>query len=287
MDDGNPSIWKQIVKSIGNKKKNSEEVIEAEIISMVNEGHEQGVILASEAEMIHNIFEFGEKEAKDIMTHRNQMVVLDAQMSYHDAVLFMVDNNRSRYPVFDGDIDHIIGVVHIKDAFAFSQKNEIFRSSLKDIQGLIREVDFVPETTNVHELFKTMQKEKSHMIIVIDEYGQTSGLVAMEDILEEIVGNIEDEHDMETNLIMQDSEEHYVMDGLTPFEEVVDTLSLPVEEDAFDTLNGLLISLLDRIPSEEESLPVVSAYGYEFKIGKVEGKIIREVSVTKKLAVET
>ena len=193
---GRTNIFKKIINFL-NPSSHEEDVTEEEIISMVNEGHEQGVLRASEAEMINNIFEFGDKEAKDIMTHRKNLIAIDGELSNNDAVPFIIDNSKSRYPVYLDDIDNVIGVLHIKDAFAFAQKNEVFRSSIKDIPGLIREVDFVPETLNIHTLFKMMQAKKSHMVIVVDEYGQTSGAVAMEDILEEIVGNIEDEHDEE------------------------------------------------------------------------------------------
>lgn len=257
-----------------------EDVTEEEIISMVKEGHEQGVLESSEAEMIHNIFEFDEKEAKDIMTHRRQMVMLDGNLSYTDAVGLIIESGRSRYPVYEEDSDTIIGVLHIKDAFKFSQRNEVFRTSIKDIPGLLREVEFVPETMKINALFNMMQKEKSHMVIVVDEYGQTSGLVAMEDILEEIVGNIEDEHDEDSQQIEQESEGCYRIDGLTDLEEVVDLLKIPVEEDSFDTLNGFLISLLEKIPNDGEC-PVIHAFGYVFEVQKVEDKIIREVLIHK------
>ena len=257
-----------------------DDVTEEEIKSMVKEGHEQGVLLASEAEMIHNIFEFDDKEAKDIMTHRMNMTALDGELSFVDAVSFMIENSKSRYPVYLEEIDNIIGVLHIKDAFAFVQKNELFRTSIKDIPKLIREVEFIPETMKINTLFKTMQNQKSHMVIVVDEYGQTSGLVAMEDILEEIVGNIEDEHDEEENMISLQADGNYLMDGMTAMEDVVGTLHIPVEEDSFDTLNGLLISLLEKIPKDGET-ETIYAYGYEFSITKVENNIIREVHVRK------
>ena len=214
MDDsassGRTNILKKIIGFL-NPSSHEDDVTEEEIISMVNEGHEQGVLRASEAEMIHNIFEFGDKEAKDIMTHRKNLIAIDGELSYNDAVPFIIENNKSRYPVYLEDIDNIIGVLHIKDAFAFAQKNEVFRTSIKDIKGLIREVDFVPETLNIHTLFQKMQAKKSHLVIVVDEYGQTSGAVAMEDILEEIVGNIEDEHDEEEELIRQNSDGSYTV----------------------------------------------------------------------------
>lgn len=259
----------------------AEDVTEEEIISMVNEGQEQGAILDSEAEMIQNILEFDEKEAKDIMTHRKNLITIDGDVSYLDAVSFIIESRKSRIPVYAEDMDNIIGVLHIKDAFAYAQRNEVFRTSIKDIENLVKAVEFVPETLNINHLFKKMQLEKSHMVMVVDEYGQIAGLVAMEDILEEIVGNIQDEHDNEQELIEKKANGTYVMDGFAAFSEVAEELELPLELDAFETLNGFLISLMDKIPSEGEHAEIL-AYGYVFSVLKVEDKIIRRVLISKK-----
>ena len=262
----------------------NDDVTEEEIISMVREGHEQGTILASEAELIHNVFEFDDKEVKDIMTHRKNIVSLDGDMSFIDAIEFIIDTGKSRFPVYENDVDSIIGVLHIKDAFTFFEKNEVYRSSIKDIDGLIRPVDFIPETVNINDLFKKMQSKKSHLAMVVDEYGQISGLIAMEDILEELVGNIEDEHDEEENYIRKSDDETFIMDGMTEFSDVKEALSLPVEDDAYETLNGFIISLSDKIP-EEGDKTVISAYGYKFSVMSVEDKVIKQVMI-KKLALE-
>lgn len=219
----------------GDLNHSNEDVTEEEIISMVKEGHEKGTILASEVEMIHNIFEFDDKEAKDIMTHRKNIIGLDGEMSYIDAVSVMIEAERSRYPVYLNDLDHIIGVLHIKDAFSFMQKNEMYRTAIKDVKGLVKDVEFVPETLNINTLFKKMQDKKNHLVMVVDEYGQISGLVALEDVLEEIVGNIEDEHDNESELIKINNDGSYIMDGITEFNEVIKVLKLPIEENTFDT----------------------------------------------------
>lgn len=262
----------------------NDDVTEEEIISMVREGHEQGTILASEAELIHNVFEFDDKEVKDIMTHRKNIVSLDGSMSFIDAIEFIIDTGKSRFPVYENDVDSIIGVLHIKDAFTFFEKNEVYRSSIKDIDGLIRPVDFIPETVNINDLFKKMQSKKSHLAMVVDEYGQISGLIAMEDILEELVGNIKDEHDEEENYIRKNDDETFIMDGMTEFSDVKEALSLPVDDDAYETLNGFIISLSDKIP-EEGDKTVISAYGYRFSVMSVEDKVIKQVMI-KKLAPE-
>lgn len=270
----------------GDLNHNDEEVTEEEIISMVKEGHEKGTILASEVEMIHNIFEFDNKEAKDIMTHRKNIVGLDGEISYIDAVADMIRYGRSRYPVYLSDMDHIMGVLHIKDAFAFMQKNEIYRTSIKDVKGLVKSVEFVPETLNINKLFKKMQDKKNHLVMVVDEYGQISGLVALEDVLEEIVGNIEDEHDKEFELISMDNEGNYMMDGIAEFNDVIKTLELPLEENSFETLNGFLVSLMDKIPSEDEKV-TLTAYGYKFSILSVKNKMIKQVKIVKNTSSET
>lgn len=258
----------------------NDDVTEEEIISMVHEGHEKGNILASEVEMINNIFEFDDKEVKDIMTHRKNILSLDGNLSYIDAVSLMIDAGKSRFPVYENDIDNIIGVLHIKDAFEYSQRNEVFRTSIKDIKGLIKEADFVPETVNINDLFKRMQAKKNHLAMVIDEYGQISGIVAMEDILEELVGEIEDEHDEEEELIQKNADQSYYMDGMTDFSDVKETLNLPLEEDAFETLNGFLIAQMDKIPEEDEK-PVINAYGYEFSVLSVNDNVIGQVMIKK------
>ena len=247
---------------------------------MVKEGHEQGVLMESEAEMIHNIFEYADKEAKDIMTHRKNIVAIDGDMSFYDMVAYVDDTGKSRFPVYEGDIDNIIGVLHIKDAFLFCQKNEIFRTSVKDIPGLVREVDFITETIKINNLFKKMQSEKSHICIVIDEYGQTSGLVAMEDILEEIVGEIEDEHDEEEQTFQMELDGSYTFDGLTELQDVLEVIELPIEGDEFETLNGYVISLLEKVPHDGDQ-DVIIKHGYRFEIQKVENRIIREVRILK------
>lgn len=263
----------------------TDDVTEEEIISMVKEVHEQGVLLASEAEMIHNIFEFGDKEATDIMTHRKNLVALDCSLKFSEILPVLMENNYSRFPVYEETIDNVIGVLHIREALCMCQRTELLEKPIREIDGLISEVDFIPETRNINVLFAMMQNAKSHMTIVVDEYGQTSGIVTMEDILEEIVGNIEDEHDEEQQMIVRLPDESFRMDGMAEFEDVLEALGIEeedVKEDDFETLNGFLISLIDKIPNEDEVFST-TAYGYLFEILSVENKMIRTVKVTKLL----
>lgn len=256
------------------------DVTEAEIISMVNEGHEQGVLLASEAEMIANIFEFGDKEARDIMTHRINIQAIDSNMSFKDAIHFMLQEQNSRYPVYEENIDHILGIINLKDALRIQALNEQINCPVKEVKGLMREAQFIPETRNIDILFKTMQSLKIQMVIVVDEYGQTAGLVAMEDILEEIVGNIMDEYDEDEAYIEDKGNNEYIMEGMTPLEELEERFEISFEEEEFDTLNGFLISKMDRIPNENEEFNI-DVGNYNFKVLSVENKMIHTVLVTK------
>ncbi len=262
------------------EKKDEADVTEEEIISMVNEGHEQGLIQASEAEMISNIFEFGDKEVQDIMTNRKHMVAIDADMVLQEAITFMLEGKNSRYPVYEENIDHIIGILHLKDAMRFHTDDDKLVTPLKELEGLMREPCFVPQTKNIDELFQEMQAEKLQMAIVVDEYGQTAGLVAMEDILEEIVGNILDEYDEDNEYIEEKGDDSYCVEGKTPLEELEERLGISFEEESFETLNGFLISRMDKIPEPDEEFDV-DYRGYNFKILSVENKMIQSVLVTR------
>lgn len=256
------------------------DVTEEEIISMVNEGHEQGVLEASEAEMITNIFEFGEKEASDIMTHRNNIVAIDSEMLFKDALDLMLEKGNSRYPVYEENLDHIIGVLYLKDAMRMHTSNEKVNLPIGKISNLMREAVCVPETKNIDDLFRSMQSEKNQMVIIMDEYGQTAGLVTMEDILEEIVGNIMDEYDSEENHIEEKGENEYLIEGMTKLEDLEERFGIDFGEREYETLNGFLISKLDRIPDEDEKTEI-KEYGYSFKIMSVEKNVIQSVLVTK------
>ena len=270
-----------ILRLFGMSGKDGEtDVTEEEIISMVNEGHEQGLIQASEAEMISNIFEFGDKEAQDIMTHRKNVVAIDADTSLKAAISFMLDGKNSRYPVYEENIDHIVGILHLKDALRFHGTMDERDIPLRKLEGLMREPVFVPQTKNIDELFREMQARKLQMVIVVDEYGQTDGLVAMEDILEEIVGNILDEYDVESAYIEEKGKDEYVIEGKTPLEELEERFGISFEEEEFDTLNGFLISRLDKIPEPDEEFDM-DYKGFNFKILTVENKMIQSVLVTR------
>ncbi len=272
-----------LVRMFGlNPHEEYDNVTEEDIMSMVNEGHEQGVLLASEAEMITNIFEFGDKEASDIMTHRKHLVAVDEEWTLKETMEFILQENNSRFPVYKEDIDNIVGILYLKDAMIYYQQNLQNKDcKIVEMQKLLRKAHFIPETRNINLLFKEMQSKKIHMAIVVDEYGQTAGLVTMEDILEEIVGNILDEYDEEEEKMIEQQEDgSYLIHGMAGLNDIADQLGIRFEEESYDTLNGFLTAQIDRIPQEDDVIDIFYA-GYEFKVLQIENKIIRQVSVRK------
>lgn len=270
-----------IVRILGvNPHALGDEVTEDEIISMVNEGHEQGVLDEHEAEMIQNIFELDDKEAQDIMTHRKNITAINGGLNLSEAISEMLDGINSRFPVYEGNIDNIIGVIHLRDAMVFHNMQKYDNWLIKDIPELLRPIKFIPETRSIDLLFRNMQAQKLQMVIVVDEYGETAGLVTMEDILEEIVGNIMDEYDEEECFIVSHDDGSFQMDGMTPLQDVEETLGIYFEEEDYETLNGYLIYRLDRIP-EEGDKTVIKVHGYSFQIMEVENKTIKWVKVTR------
>lgn len=251
-----------------------------EIKNIVQEGHQQGELLDSEAEMITNIIEFGDKEAHDIMTHRKNIVAIDADTTIKDCFEFVLGENYSRFPVYEGDIDHIIGVMHLRDLlkiYADSYKRNHTIYELKD--EMLFDPHFIPETRNINALFKSMQSEKVHMAVVVDEYGQTTGIVTMEDILEEIVGNIMDEYDVEEQYIVRDSDGSYIMDGYTQLDDIEDMLNISFADEDSDTLSGFIISRMEHLPEDNEKFEVWYS-GYRFSVLEVDNKRVKKVRVT-------
>ena len=274
MDDGNPGGgFGNLIRKLFNRGEN---VTEEEIINLVSEGHEQGVLEASEMEMIHNIFEMDDKEVEDIMTHRKNIVAVDVNTDVESAAHFMLEEKFSRYPLYEGDIDNIIGILHLRDVMRVVMNKE----DMRPVREIMRKPYYVPDTKGINSLFKEMQQKKMHMAVVVDEYGQTSGIVAMEDILEEIVGNILDEYDVDEDFINQVDPDTYIMKGMTPLSDIEDVLDIQFEEDDYGTLNGLLISELEHIPEDGETANVC-LQGFKFQVLSVKDKMISEVRVTR------
>lgn len=257
-----------------NNRKADEEKVEEEIISMVNEGNEQGLIHDDEVEMITNIFEFSEKEVRDVMTPRSDVVGIDKHTTMDETIKIMLENNYSRYPVFDDDLDNIVGILYFKD---------FVKAYLKDknqtIEQIMVEPLFVHPTKNISELFKRMQKEKIHMVIVVDEYGQTEGIIAMEDILEEIVGEISDEYDEDEKQYIRLADGSYIFEAkiqLTDFFRATDTDPADFEKitEEVETLAGLLLEIKGDFPRRRE---VIEYKNYRFQILEMDNRRILKV----------
>ena len=256
------------------------DVTEEEILSLISEGHEKGILEASEAEMITNIIEYGEKEAKDIMVSRNNVIALGSNTTLKEAASFVIGEHHSRFPVYEETIDHIVGILHLKEILQMQMNEKMLAKPIGKIKGLLREPVFITETKKIDDLMNIMQAEKLQMVIVVDEYGQTAGLVALEDIIEEIVGNIQDEYDEEESYIQESGKDEYIIDGMTPLEELEEQLSISFEEEPFNTVNGFVISRLDHIPEEGEEFEF-TYQGYLFRIQKVKDKMIQSVLALK------
>ena len=255
-------------------------VTEEEIISIVDEAHEQGVIQENEAEMIQNIISFNETEAHDIMTHRKNVVAFDEEILLKNMIDTMLEEGNSRYPVYEENIDNIKGIVHYKDALKFMTQNPWAKfKPLKELPGIIRQASLIPETRGIGDLFHTMQARKIHMAIVVDEYGQTAGIVTMEDILEEIVGDILDEYDEDEITIRAQKDNSLIIDGLAYLEDVEEELDADFGDTEFETLNGYLTNILGHIPADKDVNTSIKAIGYCFTILSIGNKTIGKVKV--------
>lgn len=260
-------------------KEHEDEDIAEEIISILDENSDEGENVDSEAEMIRNIFRFKEKDAKDIMTHRKNIIALDGEETLEEALQFIVNEGNSRFPVYLENIDNIIGIIHLRDAVKCYFHEELRQKPLKELDEMIMKAFFVPETRDIDRLFRQMKTGKIHMVIVIDEYGQTSGIVAMEDILEEIVGDILDEHDEEEKNIIKTTNGSYIVNGMTELDELSDILEISFTNE-FETLNGFLIDCLDHIPQDGETCNI-EYEGYMFHVISAEDNMIQKVRIEK------
>ncbi len=254
-----------------------EKVTEEEIRMMMEVGEERGVIQDSEKEMIDNIFDFDNKRVSEIMTHRTNIdgIPVDSDLEY---VLYVMNRDKyTRVPVYSENLDNIVGILHVKDLLEYTQNNA------KDfsLEKITRSAYFVPESKRTDELFKEMQKNKIHLAVVIDEYGGTAGIVTIEDLLEEIVGNIFDEYDVEQKDIEYLENDTYIFGGAISLDKVEEVLDEDLPVDEFDTLGGFILKLLGRIPKVDEK-PVVQYENIVFRVTEMEGKRIVKVQANKK-----
>jgi len=262
----------------------AENVTEEEIISIVTEGQEQGLLDEEEAEMITNVMDFDAKAVRDVMTRKKKIIGIREETGVEEALEFCLKANYSRIPMYGENLDNITGILHLKDLTVYYMEYRNNPEVLKTtpLSEIAREPYFVPETQSIDVLLRDMQEKKIHMAVVIDEYGQTAGIVAMEDMLEEIVGDIQDEYDNEEQDMIPQEDGTWLVRGFTELEELGELLEVDFSQEEADTVNGFVISMLGRLPSEEETeYPLIEKYGYCFEICKVEGKQIDTVRVSK------
>jgi putative hemolysin len=257
-----------ISKMFGVSGTDEETVTEEEIRMMVDVGEEKGAIKEEEKELIDNVFEFNDKTASEIMIHRKDIYAIDVNSEISEILDDLKEYKYSRIPVYEDNIDNIIGVLFIKDLLAnVNRKNEI------KISKLVREPYFISETKMINEVFKDLQKNKQQMAIVLDEYGGTSGLITMEDIIEELVGNIFDEYDDVEKDFEKIDDNTFMISGGVSIHELRKILNTDIPDGDYDTLSGYLIELLGRIPSDDEK-PVIETKNVTYKIDDYEDKRI-------------
>lgn len=253
-------------------------VTEEEILLMVDAGNETGVIEETQREMINNVFEFDDLILSDVMTHRTDVIAVEDTAGVSEVVNASIGSGFSRIPVYEDTIDHIIGIICVKDLLCLVG-SEAAESA--DIKSFVRDIIYLPESVPCGEAFKRLTAEKMQMAVVIDEYGGTAGLVTMEDIVETIVGNIQDEYDDEAEEIIQISEDTYTIDGTADPEEIMGELGAELpEEDKFDTMSGFIVELLGRIPEEDEN-PTVEYGDIRFTVLLTEDKCITKIKAQK------
>ena len=264
-----------VSKIFGVGEQEEEIVTEEEIKMMVDQGEEKGSIEENEKELINNVFEFNDIVASEIMTHRTDMYAIEIEQDLYEILDEIDEYKYSRIPVYRDSIDNIEGILFLKDIL----KSVSMRKKIK-IADIIREAYFVPETKPIDEIFKELQANKMQMAIVVDEYGGTAGVLTMEDILEELVGNIFDEYDDIEFEYKKLDENTYLIDGSISLYELKKILNVELPEGDYETLSGYLMEKLGRLPEEGE-YPVIEDEKLTYKIQEYEDKRIRWVKVCK------
>jgi putative hemolysin len=252
-----------------------EKVSKEELKSMVEVGQEHGVINETEKEMINSIFEFDDKLAYEVMTPRTDVYLIDIEKPLNEYLDELIEERYSRVPVYQDDSDNIIGILYMKDFFVEARK---YGFENVDIRKILHSPYFVPETKNIDELFKELQASKMHLAVLIDEYGGFSGIVSIEDLIEEVMGEIEDEHDDEEPNVNKIDNNTFIIDGMMSIDDFNDHFHLNIESEEYDTIGGFIIYLLGRIPSNTEEKDIE----YEnlvLKIEEVKEKRIEKLKV--------
>ena len=265
-----------LVSKLFGISENEEEIVtEEEIKMLIDEGEEKGTIEQEEKEMINNIFEFNDITASEVMTHRTDIFAIDINSELEDILKQLDDYKYSRVPVYDETIDNIEGILFVKDLLKYFRTKKVLK-----IKNIMREAYFVSENKPINELFKDLQRNKMQMAIVIDEYGGTAGLVTMEDLLEEIVGNIFDEYDDVEHEFEKIDDNTFLISGSVSIYELKKILGIEVPEGDYETLSGYLLETLGRVPEDNET-PIIETRNVTYKIEQYEDKRILWVKACK------
>lgn len=247
-------------------------ITEEELKAMVNVSHEEGLLEIEEREIINNVFEFGDMQAKEAMVQRLDMVAIDIEYSYDEIIELFKTEKLSRMPVYEETIDDIIGILNIKDVvFLSDEEIESF-----DVKKYLREPFFTYEFKKITQLLEEMKKDKSQMAVVVDEYGGTAGLITIEDLVEVIVGDIEDEYDEEDDEIQVISSKEFLVEGSTKISDVNEILDIELESEEFDSIGGYIIGYIKHIPEEEE---IIEVHGIKFHIESVDKNRIKKIRI--------
>ena len=244
-----------------------------EMLSMLEIGKEEGIIEKTEQKMIFSIFEFGDTLVREVMTPRVDIISLSVESTLDDVLKCIMNSNHSRIPIYENNIDNIIGILYIKDLFKiFSAKTE----KTTGLQSILRNAYFVPETKGVDELFNEMQKNKIQIAMVFDEYGGLSGLITIEDILEEIVGEIQDEYEVEEKTSQKIGENAYLISGTLEVEDFNEHFNANFSDEEATTIGGIILEKLGRLPNPGEE---ISINKFKFIISKIRNRRIVQVKV--------
>ena len=222
--------------------------LEKEIQELIDEGEQRGLISEDEGEMIQGIFSFRDTIAREIMVPRTDAVCARAESTIQEVIQLILESGHSRIPIYQNSIDNIIGILHAKDLLIFWGQND------KQVRDIVRPPYFVPETKKISDLLRDLRHRKSHMTIVIDEYGGTAGILTLEDIIEEIIGDILDEYDSEKNWLVEQSDGSILVDARMDIEELEDYLDTEFPEGKFESIGGFIISMLGKVPSVGEKV---------------------------------
>lgn len=274
-----PVVWifniitKVIFKILGVQDKGIQPYItEEELKTMVNVSHEEGVLEIEEREIINNVFQFGDMQAKEAMVQRLDIIAINVEDTYDEIMDLFKNEKLSRLPVYEESIDNIIGILNIKDV-VFLEDDEIDNFNIKDY---VREAFFTYEFKKITQLLEEMKKDKSQMAIVVDEYGATAGLITIEDLVEVIVGDIDDEYDEGDEEIQVIKEDEYIVEGSTRISDVNEMIGIRLESEEFDSIGGFIIGHIGRIPDENE---VVEVDNIRFCIESLEKNRIMKIRI--------